>query len=107
MARAPRSTAKKQPRLRALPGRAPSSAPPRRDADDEAALTYARGVLEAEARAILGVTDRLGDAFLRALKLVRDCPGQVVVTGMGKAGHIGQKLSSTLASTGIRSVFLH
>ncbi|CAM3951440.1 KpsF/GutQ family sugar-phosphate isomerase [Corallococcus exiguus] len=109
MARAPRSTAKK-PKLRALPGRAPSPAPvnPRaRDADDEAALTYARGVLEAEARAILGVTDRLGDAFLRALKLVRDCPGQVVVTGMGKAGHIGQKLSSTLASTGIRSVFLH
>ncbi|RKG51086.1 KpsF/GutQ family sugar-phosphate isomerase [Corallococcus sp. AB011P] len=110
MARAPRSTAKKQPRLRALPGRAPSPAPVRaesRSADDEAALTYARGVLEAEARAILGVTDRLGDAFLRALKLVRDCPGQVVVTGMGKAGHIGQKLSSTLASTGIRSVFLH
>lgn len=104
MPRAPRPTALKKPRLRALPAPAPEkpSVP-----DAEATLAYARGVLEAEARAILGVTERLGDSFLRALALVRDCPGQVVVTGMGKAGLIGQKLSSTLASTGIRSVFLH
>ncbi|MDY7231941.1 KpsF/GutQ family sugar-phosphate isomerase [Hyalangium rubrum] len=104
MARAPRSTAKK-PRLRALPGRdAAVSAPPLPE-EATASLAYAQGVLEAEARAILGL--RLGESFLRALALLRGCQGQVVVTGMGKAGLIGQKLSATLASTGIRSVFLH
>lgn len=105
MARARRSSANK-PRLRALPGRetaaARVSSPPE---DAEAALTYARGVLEAEARAIVGV--QLGESFLKALGLLRECQGQAVVTGMGKAGLIGQKLSATLASTGIRSVFLH
>ncbi|HSP78229.1 MAG TPA: KpsF/GutQ family sugar-phosphate isomerase, partial [Myxococcaceae bacterium] len=93
------------PRLRALPGQAASE--PADGDEPEATLAYARGVLEAEARAILGLTGRLGDSFLRTLELVRDCPGQTVVTGMGKAGHIGQKLSATLASTGIRSFFLH
>jgi arabinose-5-phosphate isomerase len=102
MARARRSTANK-PRLRALPGTA-ASAPPQTE-EAEATLAYAQGVLEAEARAILGL--RLGDSFLRALGLLRQCQGQAVVTGMGKAGLIGQKLSATLASTGIRSVFLH
>jgi arabinose-5-phosphate isomerase len=105
MARATRP-ADKKPRLRALPGRAALPVP-ERPSDAEETLAYARGVLEAEARAILGVTERLGDSFLHALALLRDCPGQVVVTGMGKAGLIGQKLSSTLASTGIRSVYLH
>ncbi|MCP3101212.1 KpsF/GutQ family sugar-phosphate isomerase [Myxococcus sp. K15C18031901] len=105
MARSPRTAAKKQPRLRALPGRAsPAPAPL---LDDEATLACARDVLEAEANAILGVTARLGAPFLEAVRLVRACAGQVIVTGMGKAGHIGQKLSATLASTGIRSVFLH
>jgi arabinose-5-phosphate isomerase len=105
MARARRSPANK-PRLRALPGReaaAVRAPPPSEDA--EATLAYARGVLEAEARAIVGV--QLGESFLRALGLLRECQGQAVVTGMGKAGLIGQKLSATLASTGIRSVFLH
>jgi arabinose-5-phosphate isomerase len=113
MARATRSTARK-PRLRAIPGSAPAgttpepSAPSASSQDErEATLAYARSVLEAEAQAILGLMGRLGDSFLRALELVRDCPGQTVVTGMGKAGLIGQKLSATLASTGIRSVFLH
>ncbi|HLL02393.1 MAG TPA: KpsF/GutQ family sugar-phosphate isomerase [Myxococcaceae bacterium] len=104
MARAPRSTAKK-PRLRALPGRDATATPQPRSEGDEASLAYAQGVLEAEARAILGL--KLGDSFLRALGLLRECTGQVVVTGMGKAGVIGQKLSATLASTGVRSVFLH
>ncbi|GEN06247.1 arabinose-5-phosphate isomerase [Myxococcus fulvus] len=104
MARSPRSVAKK-PRLRALPGR--STLAPTSELDDEALLACARDVLEAESRAILGVTQRLGAPFVRAVRLVRECQGQVIVTGMGKAGHIGQKLSATLASTGVRSVFLH
>ncbi|HEX8823721.1 MAG TPA: KpsF/GutQ family sugar-phosphate isomerase, partial [Archangium sp.] len=109
MARASRSTARK-PRLRALPGQAtpaPASTPSSSPDEREATLAYARSVLEAEAHAILGLTERLGDSFLRALSLVRDCAGQTVVTGVGKAGLIGQKLSATLASTGVRSVFLH
>lgn len=81
--------------------------PPARPAAEPSALEYARGVLEAEARAILGLRERLGEPFLRALELLRTCAGQVVVTGMGKAGLIGQKLSAVLASTGVRSVYLH
>ncbi|WP_425334796.1 KpsF/GutQ family sugar-phosphate isomerase [Myxococcus stipitatus] len=105
MPRSSRAAAKKQPRLRALPGR--STPPPASEPDDEALLAYARDVLEVEARAVLGATAGLGQPFVRAARLVRACAGQVIVTGMGKAGHIGQKLSATLASTGIRSVFLH
>jgi arabinose-5-phosphate isomerase len=105
MARTPRSPVRKHS-LRALPGAAAATPLPPRD-EREATLAYARDVLEAEARAILGLTERLGEAFLRAVELVRDCAGQAVVTGMGKAGHIGQKLSATLASTGVRSFFLH
>ncbi|HYO64965.1 MAG TPA: KpsF/GutQ family sugar-phosphate isomerase [Archangium sp.] len=111
MARASRSTARK-PRLRAIPGHAtpagptPPSASGSSEAEREATLAYARSVLEAEAQAILGLMGRLGDSFLKALELVRDSV-QTVVTGVGKAGLIGQKLSATLASTGIRSVFLH
>jgi arabinose-5-phosphate isomerase len=84
MARAPRDTAEKKPRLRALPGRAAATATAEkpRPPDAEETLAYARGVLEAEARAILGVTERLGESFLRALGLLRDCPG----LGRG-AGH--------------------
>lgn len=70
-------------------------------------LEYARTVLAAEARAILGIQERLGDGFLRALDLISDCPGHVVVTGIGKPGFIAQKLSATLASTGVPSVYLH
>lgn len=94
MARAPKTAARKPQ---------PSSSPPA----EPSALEYARGVLEAEAHAILGLRERLGEPFLRALELVRTCAGQVVVTGMGKAGLIGQKLSAVLASTGVRSVYLH
>lgn len=70
-------------------------------------LDYARGVLQAESRAILGVADRLGRPFLDALELMLGCQGCVVVTGMGKPGFIAQKLSATLASTGVRSLYLH
>jgi arabinose-5-phosphate isomerase len=114
MARAPKDVTPK-PRIRALPSpeaaprraRAPRKGEQQAAARDAEALAYARGVLEAEANAILGLTGRLGEPFLRALALVRGCEGQVVVTGMGKAGLIAQKLSSTLASTGIRSLYLH
>jgi len=73
-------------------------------------LAWAREVLEVEARAIEAVRARLVEqekAFQAALSLMRSCAGQIVVTGMGKAGFIAQKLSSVLASTGVRSLYLH
>lgn len=70
-------------------------------------LARAREVLNVEARAIERLRDRVGEPFLRAADLVRACEGHVVVTGMGKAGKVGEKISATLASTGTPSFFLH
>lgn len=70
-------------------------------------LAYARGVLEAEASAIRSLRGRISESFLSALEHLLACEGSVVVTGMGKPGFIAQKISATLASTGIRSFYLH
>jgi arabinose-5-phosphate isomerase len=70
-------------------------------------LDYAREVLRVESRAIESLLDRVGPAFARAAKLLLDCAGHAVVTGMGKAGLVGQKISATLSSTGTPSHFLH
>ena len=70
-------------------------------------LEYARTVLQTEASAILSVRERLGPSFIRAIELILACPGQVIVTGIGKPGFIAQKLSAILASTGTPSIFLH
>ena len=67
----------------------------------------ARKVLEIEAQAILGLVPRVGEAFERALALMLACSGRVVVSGMGKSGLIGLKISATLSSTGTPSLFLH
>ncbi len=70
-------------------------------------LETARKVLEIEARALAGLLDRLDESFLRAVEFLFACRGRVVVTGMGKSGLIGQKISATLSSTGTPSYFLH
>jgi arabinose-5-phosphate isomerase len=67
----------------------------------------ARKVLEIESRAILELLPRIDAGFDRAVDLLLACAGRVVVTGMGKSGLIGQKISATLASTGTPSLFLH
>lgn len=67
----------------------------------------ARRVLEIEAQAITEVMGRVDASFDRALEILFSCPGRVVVTGMGKSGLIGQKISATLASTGTPSLYLH
>jgi arabinose-5-phosphate isomerase len=67
----------------------------------------ARKVLEIEANAILGLVPRLDEAFDRALEVLQACAGRVVVSGMGKSGLIGQKISATLSSTGTPSLCLH
>ena len=73
----------------------------------KAQLTYARSVLAAEAQAILSTRNKLGRPFLQALQLLLKCKGTIVVTGMGKPGFIAQKLSSTFASIGMPSLYLH
>jgi len=70
-------------------------------------LAFAREVLRIEAEALDRVRDRLGVSIARAAGLVLRCPGSVIVTGMGKAGLVGQKLAATLASTGTRAFPLH
>jgi arabinose-5-phosphate isomerase len=67
----------------------------------------ARKVLEIEARAIQELIPRLDQRFDRAVEALLACAGRVVVTGMGKSGLVGQKVSATLASTGTPSLFLH
>ncbi|HYA97621.1 MAG TPA: KpsF/GutQ family sugar-phosphate isomerase [Methylomirabilota bacterium] len=70
-------------------------------------LETARRVLKIEAQAIQDVLARLDASFERAVDLFFACKGRVVVTGMGKSGLIGRKISATLASTGTPSLFLH
>lgn len=72
-----------------------------------ASLDLARRVLRTEAAAILGLVDRLDGAFDRALQLLHDCRGRVIVTGMGKSGLICRKIAATLTSTGTPAFFLH
>jgi arabinose-5-phosphate isomerase len=76
-------------------------------ADAERFLALARDVLDIEADAVRGLKARLGEAFLEAHRLMLGTKGRVVVTGMGKSGHIGRKIASTLASTGTPAFFMH
>jgi arabinose-5-phosphate isomerase len=71
------------------------------------ALAFARQVLRQEARAIESLCDRLGDGFFEAVEAIDATLGRVVCTGIGKPGFIAQKLSATLSSTGIPSLYLH
>ena len=70
-------------------------------------LELARKVLRTEAAAILALVDRIDGTFERAVGLLFDCRGRVIVTGMGKSGIICRKISATLSSTGTPAFFLH
>src|SRR5688572_12443767 len=70
-------------------------------------LDLARRVLQTEAAAILGLVDRLDERFDQAVRLLLDCRGRVIVTGMGKSGIICRKIAATLSSTGTAAYFLH
>ena len=69
--------------------------------------SLARKVLETEAAAILALIDRLDERFDNAVRLLKDCKGRVILTGMGKSGLICRKIAATLTSTGTASFFLH
>jgi arabinose-5-phosphate isomerase len=71
------------------------------------ALELARQVLRIEADAVLALSGRIDGAFLQALSLILNCRGRVIVSGIGKSGHIGRKIASTLASTGTPAFFVH
>lgn len=70
-------------------------------------LNRARQVLTIEAQGIQSLIDHLDDSFVRAVDLLYDCQGKVVVTGIGKSGLICRKIAATLSSTGTPSLFLH
>jgi len=70
-------------------------------------LEYAREVIEAEADAIRSVAHIVDESFARAVEMIFNCEGSCIVSGIGKAGIIAQKISATMASTGTPSHFLH
>ena len=76
-------------------------------ADAERLLELARGVLDIEAEAVRDMKSRLGESFLAAHRMILATSGRVVVTGMGKSGHVGNKIAATLASTGTPAFFMH
>jgi arabinose-5-phosphate isomerase len=71
------------------------------------AISQAKQVLTMEAEAILGMRDRLSVEFEQAIDLLMTCTGKVVVTGIGKSGHISSKIAATFASTGTPAFFVH
>ena len=73
----------------------------------EAMLKHAQDVLRMEAEAILELVPRVDENFAAAVKLILDCQGRTVITGMGKSGLIGRKMAATFASTGTPSFYLH
>jgi len=90
-----------------------AQAKPSERADDraQAAVQSALRTLEAEGEGVAtlaaALRDRLGSAFVAAVDLIRGASGRVIVTGMGKSGHVGRKIASTFASTGTPALFVH
>jgi arabinose-5-phosphate isomerase len=74
---------------------------------DRPGLVSARRVLELEATGLQAMAREIDEAFIRALDLIEQMQGRVIVTGMGKSGHIARKLAATLASTGTPAMFVH
>jgi arabinose-5-phosphate isomerase len=70
-------------------------------------LDLARRTFAIEAEAVAGLARRTGEAFVAVVRTLLACPGRVVVTGMGKSGHVGRKIAATLASTGTPALFVH
>ncbi|MGV8934073.1 MAG: KpsF/GutQ family sugar-phosphate isomerase [Gallionellaceae bacterium] len=71
------------------------------------ALNLARDVINIEAAAVQALTQRVDDNFLHALNIILACDGRVIVSGMGKSGHIARKIAATMSSTGTPAYFVH
>ena len=70
-------------------------------------LEFGRAILHDEARALDALADSLGEPFEKAVALILACRGKLIVSGLGKSGHVGRKIAATFASTGTTAVFLH
>jgi arabinose-5-phosphate isomerase len=70
-------------------------------------IEFGREILHDEARALDALADSLGEPFERAVALILDCPGKLIVSGLGKSGHVARKIAATFASTGTTATFLH
>ena len=77
------------------------------DSESHRILELATRTLDIESQAILGIKKTIGPSFVRAVRILLQASGRVVVMGMGKSGHIGRKIASTLASTGTVAMFVH
>ncbi len=75
--------------------------------DSERMIELGREVVDIERNAVAALRRRIGEDFAHACRLMMHCEGRVVVTGMGKSGHIGSKIAATLASTGTPAFFVH
>ncbi len=75
--------------------------------NDARILTLARAVLRTEADALRELEPKLGDAFVQAVRTLLEAPGRVIVSGMGKSGHVARKIAATFASTGTPAYFVH
>jgi arabinose-5-phosphate isomerase len=70
-------------------------------------LEFGREILHDEARALDALADGLGEEFEQAIALILDCAGKLIVSGLGKSGHVARKIAATFASTGTTATFLH
>lgn len=70
-------------------------------------LEFGRAILHDEARALDALADNLGEPFEHAVQLILECKGKLIVSGLGKSGHVGRKIAATFASTGTTAAFLH
>ena len=70
-------------------------------------LEFGRAILHDEARALDALADSLGETFEHAVRLIYNCKGKLIVSGLGKSGHVGRKIAATFASTGTTAIFLH
>lgn len=75
--------------------------------DSARVVAMARETLQIEAAAVTALAERVDQGIVQAVQCLMNCTGRVVVTGMGKSGHIGRKLAATLASTGTPAMFVH
>jgi len=77
------------------------------DEPEQPIVEFGRGILHDEARALDALADSLGDDFARAVHLILESTGKLIVSGLGKSGHISRKIAATFASTGTTATFLH
>jgi arabinose-5-phosphate isomerase len=70
-------------------------------------VEFGRAILHDEARALDALADSLGQPFSEAVRLIMACKGKLIVSGLGKSGHVGRKIAATFASTGTTAAFLH